>query len=313
LFRIFYATDVHGSEKCWKKFLNAGKWYKADVVILGGDMTGKAVVPIVKSENGCYKVSFLDQNLTLRSDEEAEDVVKMVSDRGYYPVRLCEREYLDLACDQKAVKALFHEMVVTTMERWMKLADERLSGSGIRCYVCPGNDDMFEVDDIIRSSKTVTHAEGEVAELPEGYVMPSSGWTNPTPWDTPRECSDEDLGRKLEEMLSHISDPSKCIFNFHCPPYGSGLDEAPELDEQLRPKFAGRSLVPVGSHSVKRLVEEYQPVLGLFGHIHESKGVRKLGKTIGINPGSSYEQGLLLGAIVDLDQRGVKQYVLTSG
>lgn len=143
--------------------------------------------------------------------------------------------------------------------------------------------------------------------------MISSGWSTPTPWNTFRECSEEELQKKIQAMVCQVEDMSRCIFNLHDPPYGSGLDEAPELDPQLRPKYAGRSTVAVGSKVVKEAVEKHQPLLGLFGHIHEAKGLAKIGRTVCINPGSSYEQGILLGVLVDLDGRGINRYLLTSG
>jgi len=103
------------------------------------------------------------------------------------------------------------------------------------------------------------------------------------------------------------------IFNIHVPPYKSGLDEAPELDKDLRPVLAGQSLKPVGSTALRKAIEEAKPLLGLHGHIHEGRGATRIGKTLCINPGSMYEQGTLLGAIVALGKNKIENYVLTSG
>jgi uncharacterized protein len=183
----------------------------------------------------------------------------------------------------------------------------------MKCFVCPGNDDMFEIDDVLASSKSITMAEGRILDLDGHYEMLSSGWSNPTPWDTHRECSEEELAEKIEAMASTISDIDRCVFNLHAPPFGSGLDEAPELDENLRPKYAGRSLIPVGSTAVRDAIIKYQPPLALTGHIHEGRGIKRMKKTFVVNPGSSYEQSTLLGAIIEMDKKGVKKYVLTSG
>jgi hypothetical protein len=156
-------------------------------------------------------------------------------------------------------------------------------------------------------------AEGLILDLDGYYNMLSSGWSNPTPWDTHRECSEEELAEKIETMAVQVSDLSRCVFNLHAPPFGSGLDEAPELDENLRPKYAGRSLIPVGSTAVRDAIMKYQPPLALTGHIHEGRGIKRMKKTFVVNPGSSYEQSTLLGAIIEMDQKGVKKYVLTSG
>ena len=309
---IFFATDVHGSEICWKKFINAGKFYNADILVLGGDMTGKALVPFIKDAQGKYKVNFLEEEMLL--DEEGKlTMEKNISDRGYYPINVTDDEYDELNADSEKVEQLFVERVLLMAERWVKFADEKLAGNGMKCFVCPGNDDMFELDDVLASSKTITMSEGQILDLDGYYEMLSSGWSNPTPWDTHRECSEEELAAKIEAMASKISDIDRCVFNLHAPPFGSGLDEAPELDENLRPKYAGRSLIPVGSTAVRDAIMKYQPPLALTGHIHEGRGIKRMKRTFVVNPGSSYEQSTLLGAIIEMDKKGVKKYVLTSG
>ncbi|OPL09877.1 MAG: hypothetical protein AVO34_12840 [Firmicutes bacterium ML8_F2] len=309
---IFFATDVHGSEICWKKFISAGKFYNADILILGGDMTGKALVPFIKDNKGKYKVNFLDEEMLL--DEEGKKTMeKNISDRGYYPINLTDDQFEELSQDKEKVEKLFVKEVLKVAERWVAYADEKLAGTGIKCFVCPGNDDMFEIDEVLATSKTITMAEGKILDLDGYYEMLSSGWSNITPWDTHRECSEERLAEIIEAMTPKITDFNRCVFNLHAPPYGSGLDEAPELDENLRPKYAGRSLVPVGSYAVRDAIMKYQPTLALVGHIHEGRGIKRLKKTFVVNPGSSYEQGTLLGAIIEMDEKGIRKYVLTSG
>jgi Icc-related predicted phosphoesterase len=195
----------------------------------------------------------------------------------------------------------------------MDYADQKLANTGIKCYVCPGNDDIFEIDRVIASAKSVIHAEGKVLQLDDHHEMVSSGWSNPTPWDTHREEPDEALEARLEAIISQVRDVHNAIFNLHPPPYGSGLDEAPELTKEMRPAYAGRSLIPVGSRAVLHVIEKYQPLLGLHGHIHEGKGTRKYKRTLCINPGSMYEQGILHGAIVELKQNKIGTYLLTTG
>jgi hypothetical protein len=151
-------------------------------------------------------------------------------------------------------------------------------------------------------------------ELGDGFSMISTGWSNVTPWKTFREISEEEMAAKIEAMIPLLPAMDKGVFNFHCPPFGSGLDEAPALDEDLNVKDAGRALVPVGSTAVRDMIMKYQPPLSLHGHIHEGKGAVRLGKTLTINAGSLYEQGVLQGALVELDARkGVKSYTLTTG
>jgi Icc-related predicted phosphoesterase len=311
--KLFFATDVHGSEICWKKFISGGKFYEVDVLILGGDMTGKAIVPIIAQGGGDYKVTLLEQETILHGEDEVKEMVDTIQNRGYYPYVTDPDEVAEISSTPGRSDELFLKEVLETAQRWMEYADSKLAGTGIRCYVCPGNDDIFELDDMVATSKTVQLAEGRVIQLDEHHEMASTGWSNPTPWDTHREESEDALRTRLEALVSQVRDPSMAVFNFHAPPYGSGLDEAPELTKDLRPAYAGRSLVPVGSQAVLEAIEKYHPLLGLHGHIHEGKGTRKYKRTLCINPGSMYEQGILHGAIVELKPNKIGNYLLTTG
>jgi Icc-related predicted phosphoesterase len=311
--KLYFATDVHGSEICWKKFLAASKFYDVDTLILGGDMTGKAIIPIIAQGGDEYKVTLLEQVTFLHGKEEVDKMVQTIQNRGYYPFVTDPDEVQAISSTPGRTDELFLEQVIKTMERWMEYADAKLSGTGIRCIVCPGNDDIFEIDAVIAASKCVRSMEGQVVELDEHHEMANSGWSNPTPWQTHREESEEALLARLEAVISKVRNPSQAVFNLHAPPYGSGLDEAPELTKDLRPAYAGRSIIPVGSRSVMMVIDKYQPLLGLHGHIHEAKGTRKYKKTLCINPGSMYEQGMLNGAVIELKPQKVGNYLLTTG
>jgi Icc-related predicted phosphoesterase len=309
--KVFFATDLHGSEVCWKKFLNSAKFYDAEVLICGGDMTGKAIVPIV-SENGHFTVTLGGKQQAVTADHVAE-VEATIRRKGYYPLQMSVERLHELDQNPALRATCFQEVMLEGVDRWMKLAAEKLRGTGTRCFVCPGNDDEMEVDDMIRRAEAVELAEGRVVEL-DGYTMISTGWSNPTPWKTHREESEEKLGERINAMASQVKDPSRAIFNLHCPPYRSGLDEAPAIDADLKLLHGGRALRAVGSTAVRDAIDRYQPLISLHGHIHESKGAVKLGKTLSINPGSSYEEGVLMAAIVQLDpKKGIKSYQLVNG
>jgi hypothetical protein len=204
--------------------------------------------------------------------------------------------------------------MLRVLEQWMALADERLKDTGIRCFVSPGNDDPFMIDDVLRRSQRVEMGEGRAIEIGDGFTLISTGWANVTPWKTYRELPEPDLAAKLEAMIPPGLNMQRTIFNFHCPPYGSNLDEAPQIDAELNVKDAGRSLVPVGSTAVRDAIMKHQPLLSLHGHIHEAKGTARLGKTLAINAGSLYEQGVLQGVLVELDpKKGIRSYTLTTG
>ncbi|MDD2553249.1 MAG: metallophosphoesterase [Desulfotomaculaceae bacterium] len=309
---VFFATDVHGSDVCWKKFINAGKYYRSEVLILGGDMTGKAIIPFIKQKDG-FHFDFMENKQILQSEEEVRQAEKMIADKGYYPVRFTPEEIDYYREHPEEREALFTQKALKRLEDWLAFAESKLKDTGIKVFVCPGNDDMFEIDDLLEQSPYITSAEGQAFDLAENCQLISTGWCNPTPWNTFREEPDDQLLARLEKMLPLVRDFKRLICNFHGPPYGSGLDDAAELDENLRPKFAGQSLVPVGSKAVRDFIYSHQPMLGLFGHIHEARGMQRLKKTMGINPGSAYEQGLLQGALIEINKKGVRNYLLTSG
>jgi uncharacterized protein len=311
--RLFFATDVHGSEICWKKFIAGAKFYNVDTLILGGDMTGKAVVPIIAQGNNKWKVTLLEQENILEGKEDVDKWAQNIQNRGYYPYVTTPDEVAEISGTPGRSDEVFLDQVLTTMQRWMDYADAKLEGSGIRCFVCPGNDDWLEIDKVIASAKHVELAEGKVIQLDKDHEMASTGWSNPTPWDTHREEPDDLLLKRIEATVSQVRNPATAIFCLHSPPYGSGLDDAPELTKDLRPTYAGRSLVPVGSKAVLTVIEKYQPLLGLHGHVHEGKGTKKYKRTLCINPGSMYEQGILHGAVVELKPNKIQSYLLTTG
>jgi uncharacterized protein len=313
MLKVFYATDLHGSEVCWRKLVNAGPFYGADVVICGGDMTGKAMIPIVH-DGATWKVTFQDLPYTLDADDQVQAMEKRIINRGYYPVRVTREEMDALAGDQALVDQRFKDAMLSTVGRWMDIAGEKLAGTGIRLIVCPGNDDMFEVDKVIAGSEVVEMGEARVLDL-DGFSMVSMGWTNPTPWKTYREAPEDKLRTRIEKMVDQAPDLRRTIFNFHAPPFGSNLDDAPALDDDLQPLLGGRAMRPVGSRAVREAIAEHQPLLSLHGHIHEGKGTQRLGKTLAVNPGSAYEEGVLQSSIIELDEkRGrIRNYQLVTG
>jgi Icc-related predicted phosphoesterase len=314
--RIFFATDIHGSEQCFRKWLNAARVYEADVLILGGDVTGKVIVPLVSEGNGTWRGEIHGEEVVAHDEPELEQLQKRIRTMGRYDVLLAPEEKRVVDAEPARLDQLFHEAMKTTLERWVELAEERLAATGTPAFMMLGNDDFPELAEILRGSSAVTAAEDGIYELPGGYELLSNGFSTPTPWDTPREVSEEELGRMLEESASTLRDPQAAVFNVHCPPADTHLDQAPQLDAELRPKVdaTGLRMSSVGSTAVRELIERLQPLLGLHGHVHESAATQKLGRTTCINPGSEYGDGILRGAIVDLDrERGVSRWQLTQG
>ncbi len=311
--KIFFATDIHGSETCWRKFLNAAAFYKADMVILGGDVTGKVMIPIV-AHTGYWQVTVRGQTVRMETREELEAIQTQIRNRGSYPAIVTPDELQVLSQTEGEVDRRFSVEMMNSLDRWLDMADGKLKGGQIGCILNGGNDDIFEIDQMIESSPCVTFGEGKVLDL-DGFSMISMGWTNPTPWDTFREAPEDELAAKIEAIATQIPDMGRAIFNFHAPPYGTGLDEAPALDESLRPMHGGAVMKPVGSTAVRDAINKHQPLLSVHGHIHESRGIKRMGRTMAINPGSVYGDGVLQGAVIDLDVKKakVKRYLLVNG
>jgi Icc-related predicted phosphoesterase len=312
--RIFFCTDIHGSDVCFRKFINAGSAYGVDFLILGGDITGKILVPIVKT-GGVYKSYFLDKEHEAQNESELAKLKEIISFNGFYPYITDEEGVRKLRESEDYKNEVFKHLILERLRSWIRLAEQRLSDKRIKCFINGGNDDILEIDQVLDSSPSIIHPEGKVLELDGGYEMISTGFTNKTPWNCPRDITEEELERKLESMISNVKNPRKCIFNTHCPPFDSTLDMAPALDSELRPIVKGTQIVfkPVGSQAVRKCILEHQPLLGLHGHVHESKSYAKIGRTLCVNPGSDYPEGLLRGVIVELQGDSVKRYSFTCG
>src|ERR1700735_840897 len=311
--KIFFATDIHGSEVCWRKFLNAAAFYKADLVVLGGDVTGKMMIPITAFQ-GYWEVTVRGQLHRLETQQELEEIKRQIRNSGSYPAMVTPDELQVLSAAEGAVERRFTAEMTQSLDRWLDMADGKLRGGQIPCILNGGNDDIWEIDDIIESSPCVEFGEGKKLDL-GGFHLVSMGWTNPTPWDTFREAPEDQLAAKIEAVASQVPDMEKAIFNFHAPPYGTGLDEAPALDASLRPTHGGAVMKPVGSTAVRAAIIRPQPMLSVHGHIHESRGIKRMGRTLAINPGSVYGDGVLQGAVIDLDPKKgkVSKYILVNG
>ena len=311
---LYYASDIHGSDVLWRKFVNAGRFYGADVLVMGGDITGKAVAPIVR-ENGGFRASEIAGERVFGEDE-LPAVEKRIRDLGFYPLVTTPDELAAAREDEGAVATLFYDAMAASLQGWLELAEERLAGSGIRLYVMLGNDDEPRLREVLASSPLDVDPEDIPVDLGEGWQMLSCGHANPTPWNSPRELPENELEAHLEELVAGVDDVGRTVFNLHVPPIRTAIDRAPALDESLKPIVRGGSvtMIAAGSQAVRNVIERHQPPVALHGHIHESRGAVKVGKTVCINPGSEYAEGVLHGALVVLDaKKGLRSYQLVSG
>jgi len=312
--RVYFATDLHGSSKCLRKFLNAGPAYGADVLILGADLGGKAIQGIVRGTRGRWHARFIGTDHDVAEGAELEALEKLIEDHGYYPYR-AEPGELEARQADGTLEALFLELMAGRLKAWMDLADERLRPKGIPLHVMLGNDDPQELRPILDDASWAVHAEGHVLPLDESHELISWGYSNLTPFHSHREQTEADLAAAIASMTSQLRDPARAVFNLHVPPIASGLDEAPMLDENLTiQQSAGQvKFAPAGSTAVREAIEQVQPQLSLHGHIHESAGIRRIGRTIAINPGSDYATGALNGALVTLERDKVATHQLVRG
>lgn len=318
--RLFFATDLHGSERTYRKFINAGKFYEATVLIMGGDILGKIAVPIIQEGNGHHRARLMGQTHHITTEEELKALTDKIGTLGFYHRTMTEEEFQAIQADPAAVDQLFHQLARERLIQWIELAETRLKDTGIKCFVTGGNDDYPDVLEPLYTAgaRNIVGCENVVAQIDDRHSMISLGWSGPTPWKTPREAPEEKLTEMIEAMTAQVTDMTHCFFNFHDPPIDSTLDTCPKLDWSTDPPSpileAGQPIMHgAGSRAVRQAIERYQPLLGLHGHIHESRNVTKIGKTVCLNPGSEYGEGILRGCIVNLADGKVEGYQLTSG
>lgn len=312
--RLYFATDLHGSSKCFRKFLNAGPTYGADVLVLGADLGGKAIQGIVRGAGGRWHARFVGTDHDVADGAELEALERLIEDHGYYPYRAEPGELEDRQASG-SIDALFLELMGARLRAWMALADERLRPKGIPIHVMLGNDDPPALGTILDEATWATHVEGKVVKLDQDHELVSWGFSNKTPFRSHREQTEAELAASIGSLVADLADPSRAVFNLHVPPIASGLDDAPMLDQDLtvQQSLGQVKFAPAGSTAVREAIESIQPLLSLHGHIHESAAIRRIGRTIAINPGSDYGTGALNGALVTLERDKVATHQLVRG
>lgn len=309
--KLFYAGDLHGGETAFRKFTNAAKFYNAELMIYGGDFAGKMVVPIVE-RSGVYTCKYYGSKVKVKKSSELPGLERNLRDAGFYPYVLTEEKLNQLS--EREAELIIKEKQVGVLKEWVDLADMRFSAINIPCIMIPGSVDDFYLDEILNSGRHIQNGDGKIIEV-NGYEILSVGGGKPSVFNYPREYSEEELAENINRLASQVKDMSKCIFNIHIPPYDTDLDQGTLYDKDLKPVLDGDTLAtgPTGSKSVREAIENYQPLLSLHGHVHESRGVTNIGRTISINAGTDYDQGLLRGALIEITSDGSVNYTLTAG
>jgi Icc-related predicted phosphoesterase len=312
--RLFFVADLHGSERCFRKFLNAASVYKANVLLIGGDISAKTITPLFP-ENAGWAGTYLGARRWVPEGTGLERFEADLKTRGTLPYRTTRDAWTETLADRAKGDALFRDLALAQLRDWLRLAETRLKGSGVRTLVGLGNDDLDEMETVLGASEYVELTDREIL-LIDDHELLTLPYSNPTPWGTNRELPEEEIARRLDELSRRLEAPSRAIFNVHVPPMATPLDMAPKLDSRLTKVMTPGGepeLVHVGSPSLRAAIERVQPLLGLHGHIHESKGFVTIGRTGCLNPGSGYPEGVLQGAVIDLDRDRVRSHVFTTG
>ncbi|NPV80492.1 MAG: metallophosphoesterase [Firmicutes bacterium] len=315
LTRILFASDFHGSNACFRKFVSAGLTYQANVMIVGGDVTGKGIIPIIHHGKGVYEGYLFGAKNVCETAEELNKFKEQISNVGFYPLVLEPDEARELEADHSKMDEVFGKLMNERVIEWLELAEKYLKPKGIKMFFMPGNDDSYVIDEVIGQSEYVINPDERICWIDDYHEVAGLGSNNMTPWKCPRDMAEEELDTRIENLAARLEKPENAIFAFHCPPYDSLLDTAPDLDKDLRIKTAGGQVLmkPVGSTAVRNAIKKWQPLLSLHGHIHEAAGHTRIGKTLAINPGSEYAEGIMKAALVNLDRDKVKGHMIISG
>jgi Icc-related predicted phosphoesterase len=316
---IFYVADIHGSDVCFRKWLNAAGFYGADVLIIGGDLTGKILLPIYKasSHREAWTATWKDRVHRLETRAEVDELIRLARAEGAYGFVTTADEIADIGGSIERERAVFGRLKLEALEGWLALADERLADRRTRAFLMAGNDDPPEIDALLAGARSLVDVQGATTELAPGIWMASRGESTPTPWHTPREVPDPVLGELVRDAVQGLPVGGTTIWNLHMPPFDTGVDRAPRLDDSLHVQYDGSGepvMVPVGSHAIRDLIAEHQPTIALHGHIHEGRGRYRIGTTAGFNPGSQYQDGVLQGLLLRVSARkGLRDFAFTAG
>ena len=245
---------------------------------------------------------------------------KALQTLGFYWQEMDPEEYQSYEGNQGRIDELFDVLAKERLADWVALAEERLKGTHVRIFLCGGNDDTDEVLTALdeTAQDRVVNAENRVVPIDDEHVVVTIGYSTPTPWETPRERTEDEIADVIAKIMADVPDPSRAVFNFHCPPLDSGLDTCLRLDASVWPPTPvmvnGQPIYyGAGSQAVTDALVEYQPTVGMHGHIHESRGLTNYGRTLALNPGSEYGEGVLRGLIVTIRGGSVVGHQFTSG
>lgn len=313
LLKIWFSTDIHGSNACFRKFLKLldvqKPMMKPNIMIIGGDITGKELVPIrrEKTYGGCrYEYIDRDGNTKKISEKNLDEELEFLRDGGRYPIICDKTEYQRLEFNPTLKDKKLDEERKKRVEEWMDLLNEKVKNHpDVQIFINCGNDDPLFVDHLLGAFLP----EGKVITIKDNVKLLSLGYSNLTPWECPRDVDEQVIRQKIAEMTEQISIDDILIFNFHCPPFNTDLDEVYEIDQNYQRRGYKKH---VGSSSIREAIEQFKPILSLHGHIHEAKFSERIGSTKCVNPGSNYQNGILQGAYFIISDGKIVREILVN-
>lgn len=175
-----------------------------------------------------------------------------------------------------------------------ELAEEiinEISSFDIPVLAIPGNCDPINLYGNIDNSNAINIHSRSVTIKNIGIC--GFGGSNPTPFNTPLEFDEVEIYDEARKAMESIKNHKVTLFITHAPPIGTKTDILPSGDH-------------VGSESIRRVIEEFQPTINICGHIHESRAMDEVGETKVVNPGMLSEGYACMINIDDSDENDIK-------
>lgn len=308
---LLFTTDLHGSTIVFRKALQAAIDCDVGALFVGGDLSGKTLTPVVRKAGGKYEALVGGKMESVQTGSALNELEGAITDSGSYPIRVSEDENMVLREDPTARRDVFRSAMKGRLTQWLQEAEELLRPRGVRLIIICGNDDEEELDSIVLGAGFAENPELTGVEYCGREVLGESS-ANKTPFCCPRDRTEEEIEKRLRTKVAVLQAPERAIFLCHIPPARTIIDNVVALDSNLRQRTAAGSplLTPAGSTAVRKMIEEYEPLLGLHGHIHESAGFARLGKTLCCNPGSEYSNGICRAILLTFDAAAIRGRIL---
>jgi len=229
-FRIFFVSDLHGSEVCFRKFLNSAPIYRPDLLVYGGDIMGKLLQPVFRQDDGRFRWYPAGGRVEEFSADQLPQVERRIADQGRYSLVTTPPEWQRRQADREGLEKFCREIGKERVRGWLRLVEERLLPKKIPIVMNVGNDDTDGVLEILRheAPTNLLVPEGQVVRCGP-YEIYGCGYANMTPWHCPRDLEEPDLGQFLQRTSTEIDTPGRTILDIHAPPVNTSLDLAPEL------------------------------------------------------------------------------------